>query len=142
MIKQGFAFVRVSEPFRLIDEFRSYERDAMQAMRGVWGLDTSNPSVASTQTGSATTSSEDKPKKLSPMMPSEIGPNLPAVSGASSSNMSSEPSVLVSSSDRMYHKAGCEYLNKKKQGMALSLARSNGYTACGRCYPSTTLKAP
>jgi hypothetical protein len=42
----------------------------------------------------------------------------------------------------MYHKSGCEYLGKKKQALPLSQARSGGYLACGRCYPSTTLKAP
>ena len=50
MIKRGYAMVQATEQFRLIDDFRSYERDAMQAMRGVWGLDTSSSSTASTQT--------------------------------------------------------------------------------------------
>lgn len=147
LIKRGYAMVRSTESFRLIDEFRSYERDAMQAMRGVWGLDTSSSSIASarTPTSSTATPGDDKQRKLSPLMPSDIGPNLPAVSGSSgtsSTASSSEPTVLVSSADRMYHKSGCEYLGAKKQAMALSQARSSGYTACGRCYPSTTLKAP
>jgi micrococcal nuclease len=147
MIKRGYAMVRSAEPFRFIDEFRSYERDAMQAMRGVWGLDTSGSSIASTPTPTSptTTPGDDKQRKLNPLMPSDIGPNLPAVSGSSgitSTATSSEPTVLVSSADRMYHKSGCEYLGAKKQAMALVQARSSGYTACGRCYPSTTLKAP
>ncbi len=140
MIKRGYAMVQATEQFRLIDDFRSYERDAMQAMRGVWGLDTSSSSTASTQTPGATPS-DDKTKRLNPLMPSEIGPNLPALSGSSSSTPS-EAMVLTSSSDRMYHKSGCEYLGKKKQALPLSQARTTGYTACGRCYPSTTLKAP
>ena len=78
-------------------------------------------------------------------MPSEIGPNLPALSGSSGASSPATPSeamVMTSSSDRMYHKSGCEYLGKRKQALPLSQARSSGYTACGRCYPSTTLKAP
>jgi endonuclease YncB( thermonuclease family) len=146
MIKRGYGMVLTSEPFRLIDDFRSYERDAMQAMRGVWGSDPSSSAIAATQplTPDATSTGE-KPRRLSPLMPSEIGPNLPAVSGASgvsTASTSNEATVLVSSAERMYHKSGCEYLGKKKQAMALSQARSSGYTACGRCYPSTTLKAP
>ena len=143
MVKRGYAMVQATEQFRLIEDFRSYERDAMQAMRGVWGLDTSSSSVASAQTPPATgaTTTEEKPRKLNPLNPSEIGPNLPALSGASTSTPS-EPMVLTSSADRMYHKSGCEYLGKKKAPMALSQARSSGYPACGRCYPSTTLKAP
>jgi micrococcal nuclease len=143
LIKRGYAMVRSTESFRLIDEFRGYERDAMQAMRGVWGLDTSSPQTASTRT--PISPGDDKQRKVNPMMPSDIGPNLPAVSGQSglsSTSLSSEPTVVVSSADRMYHKSGCEYLGAKKQAIALSQARSGGYTACGRCYPSTTLKAP
>ncbi|HJQ69323.1 MAG TPA: thermonuclease family protein [Blastocatellia bacterium] len=146
MIKRGYAMVQATEQFRLIDDFRSYERDAMQAMRGVWGLDTSSSSVASAQTPPATgTTADGKARKLNPMNPSEIGPNLPALSGSSGAtpaSTSTEAMVLTSSADRMYHKSGCEYLGKKKVPMALSQARSSGYTACGRCYPSTTLKAP
>jgi len=144
MIKRGYAMVQATEPFRLIDDFRSYELDAMQAMRGVWGLDTSSSSVASTQTP-ATTQTGEKPRRLSPLMPSEIGPNLPALSGSSGAASPATPSeamVLTSGSDRMYHKSGCEYLGKKKQAITLSQAKSGGYAACGRCYPSTTLKAP
>ena len=147
LIKRGYAMVRSTESFRLIDEFRGYERDAMQAMRGVWGLDTSSTTTASTRTPAspATPPGDEKQRRLNPLMPSDIGPNLPAVSGQSglsSTAASSEPTVMVSSADRMYHKSGCEYLGTKKQAMALSQARSGGYTACGRCYPSTTLKAP
>ncbi len=144
LIKRGYAMVRSTETFRLIDEFRGFERDAMQAMRGVWGLDTS---TASTRTATSPTPmpSDEKPRRLNPLMPSDIGPNLPAVSGTpgiSPAATSSEQTVLVSSADRMYHKSGCEYLGAKKQAMGISQARSSGYTACGRCYPSTTLKAP
>ena len=146
LIKRGYAMVRSTETFRLIDEFRSYERDAMQAMRGVWGLDTSSTTASTrTPTSLPPVPGDDKPRKLNPMMPSDIGPNLPAVSGQtglSPTATSSEPTVMISSADRMYHKSGCEYLGAKKQAMALSQARSSGYTACGRCYPSTTLKAP
>lgn len=147
MVKRGYAMVQATEQFRLIDDFRSYERDAMQAMRGVWGLDTSSTSTASTGTPPSTgaTTADDKPRRLNPLMPSEIGPNLPALSGSSGVSSPATPSeamVMTSSSDRMYHKSGCEYLGKRKQALPMSQARSSGYTACGRCYPSTTLKAP
>ena len=143
MVKRGYAMVQATEQFRLIDDFRSYERDAMQAMRGVWGLDTSSTSTAST--GTPPPATDEKPRRLNPLMPSEIGPNLPALSGSSGVSSPATPSeamVMTSSSDRMYHKSGCEYLGKRKQALPLSQARSSGYAACGRCYPSTTLKAP
>lgn len=144
MVKQGHAFVRVSEPFRLAEEFRALEREAMQAMRGVWGLaDSSASSAASTlapQTAAGASSEPgDKTRRLTPLAPSELGPNIPALSGSSSAP---EQPVFVSPADRMYHKSGCEYLGKKSRAIAASQAKSEGYTACGRCFASTVLKAP
>ena len=141
MIKQGHAFVNVSEPFQAIDEFRALERDAIQAMRGVWGLSGQPPTAASTTTSPPSTASQDEGRKrLSPLSPSEIGPNLPATSETYSP---SEPMVFISPADRMYHKSGCDYLDKKKQStVAMSKAKADNYTACGRCYASTVLRAP
>jgi micrococcal nuclease len=147
MLKQGLAFVRPIEQFRLSNDFRNFERDAMREMRGVWGSSSSAPSpVASPATAqnmpppNSNTSDETR-RRLSPMPPSALGPNIPAISGASPTS-SSEPSVYVSQGDRLYHKAGCEFLGKKKQAIPLAQARTQGYTACSRCYASTVLKAP
>lgn len=148
LIKQGYAFVHVVEPFKRSEEFRSYEREAMTVMRGLWGMDnpssstiasaTAPPPASATPSGAAT---PNKPGRLSPMSPSEIGPNIPATSGGTSAAASpSEPMVFVA--DKMYHKAGCELLEKKRQLMALSQARATGHIACGRCFASTVMKAP
>jgi micrococcal nuclease len=143
LIRQGHAFVRVAEPFRLIEEFRRLEREAMQALVGVWGLSGSATGAASATAGAATTipgARDDKTRKLSPMLPSELGPNIPAGSGSGSMSPS-EPSVFVSTGDRTYHRADCEYLGKKRQTVPLLQAKSDGYTSCSRCYASTVLKA-
>lgn len=147
LVKQGLGFVRTNDEFKFSENFRAQEREAMQSMRGVWG-----PSDGATTTTTAATptaptvtpgAADEKPRKLSPLPPSAIGPNVPAISGATSASASSsEPSVLISSNDRLYHKSGCELLGKKKQAIGLSEARSKGYTACSRCYASTVLKAP
>ncbi|HWP44585.1 MAG TPA: thermonuclease family protein [Blastocatellia bacterium] len=144
LVRQGHAFVRVSEPFQFIEEFRSEERQAMASMRGVWGLSGSSAELASAAAGGGSastdsTSSGERPRKLSPLLPSEIGPNLPAVSGQTAQT---EPLVFVSASDRMYHKSACEYLAKKNDTLTASEARAKGYTACGRCFASTVLKVP
>ncbi|MEK6289348.1 MAG: thermonuclease family protein [Acidobacteriota bacterium] len=142
MVKQGLALVR-SEQFKLANDFRGYEREAMQSMRGVWGSSSSSASAlasATTTTTSPQPSAEDKPKKLSPLPPSAFGVNIPALSGSTSTP--GEPSVWVSPGDKMYHKSGCEFLDKKKRSVGLSQAKSEGYTSCSRCYASTVLKAP
>lgn len=142
MVKQGLALVR-PEQFKLANDFRGYEREAMQAMRGVWGSSSSSSSgLASTpsSTNTAPPPTEDKPKKLSPLPPSALGINIPAISVPSS--IPGEQIVWVSPGDKMYHKSGCEFLDKKKHSVGLSQAKSEGYTACSRCYASTVLKAP
>ncbi len=143
MIRQGHAFLRDIEPFRLIDEFRAFEREAMQAMRGIWGSNGSNPAnptIASTQQSPSTspTARDDKSKKVSPLLPSDLGPNVPALSGPVSP---SEQTVFVSGADRTYHRATCEYLGKKHQAIPLSQAKAEGYTSCSRCFASTVMRA-
>lgn len=138
MVKQGLALVRSAEQFRLASDFRGYEREAMQSMRGLWGSSSSagGPSTAS----SRSPLQDDKTRKLAPMPPSALGENIPALT--TPANASSEQSVWVSPGDKMYHKSMCDFLNKKKHALALSQARSDGYTACSRCYASTVMKAP
>jgi micrococcal nuclease len=145
MLKQGLAFVRPTEQFRMSTDFRNLERDAMREMRGVWGSSSSGSSpLASAPTTTQppnSTTPDDSRRRLSPMPPSALGPNIPAISGTSTTS-SSEPSVFVSQDDRLYHKAGCDFLGKKKQAIPLALAKTQGYTACSRCFASTVLKAP
>lgn len=148
LVKQGLGFVRTSDEFKFSDSFRAQEREAMQSMRGVWGSSSgaTSTTTAATQLPPTTMpgATDEKTRRLSPLPPSAIGPNIPAISGASPASTASpsEPSVFISSTDRLYHKSGCELLSKKKQAVGISEARSKGYTACSRCYASTVLKAP
>lgn len=140
MIRQGLALVRSAEQFSLAGEFRGYEREAMQSMRGLWGSSSTGPSAAAQSATASKPLQDDKSRKLAPMLPSALGENIPALSTPSSA--SNEQSVWVSPADRMYHKSMCDFLNKKKHALGLSQARSEGYTACSRCYASTVMKAP
>jgi micrococcal nuclease len=149
ILKQGLGMLRGGEQFRLASDFRGYEREAMQAMRGVWGSSSSSSSTSPSTVSSSSSpppstasaiSSEEKAKKLSPLSPSALGPNVPALSGSGGGQL--EQSVWVSAADKMYHKSGCEYLDKKKHSIPISQAKSQGYTACSRCFASTVLKAP
>jgi len=141
MVKKGLAMVLGTEQFRLANDFRGFEREAMQNMRGVWGSSSSSTTVASpSATTTPSSLADDKPKKLSPLPPSAVGVNIPAISGSPSGP--AEQSVWVSPGDKMYHKSSCDFLDKKKRAVPLSQAKSEGYTACSRCYASTLLKAP
>jgi micrococcal nuclease len=148
MVKLGLAIVRGLEQFKLSSEFRALEREAMQSARGLWASSATSagsntpaaqPPAADQTAGLGSTAQNDKSKKLTPLPPSAFGPNLPGLSTGATSN---EPMVFVSAGDRMYHKSGCELLDKKKRAVALAQAKSEGYAPCSRCYASTVLKAP
>ena len=79
-------------------------------------------------------------KKLSPLSPYALGPNVLALSSSGGAQL--EQSVWVSPADKMNHKSGCEYLDKKRNSIPISQAKSEGYSACSRCFASTVLKAP
>ncbi|HXG95274.1 MAG TPA: thermonuclease family protein [Blastocatellia bacterium] len=129
LIKQGLAFVRSDEQFQMSESFRSYEREAMQAARGVWG--------SSTPAQAGQTTPADR-SKLSALPPDAIGPNIPATTTSPVAPM--ERMVYVSQ-DKKYHKeASCELMDKRGQRLPESQAKAQGYTPCSRCYPSNTIK--
>ncbi len=145
LLKQGYAFVRTSEKFKLADDFNAYEREALMAMRGVWG-NSATASAPPTTADPTTTDSNSPAKKpkVNPMDPSTIGPNINPLPGGTISSPTpsanpGEATVLVSA-DRMYHKAGCEFIGKKGRAMGISEAKSSGYSPCSRCFPSTGVK--
>lgn len=141
LIKEGDAFAKVDQPSKFLDRFRAAEREAMEKGRGLW-----SPADKSAK-GSLVSSASDKAgRRGSPargpeaMMPPIMGPG--TLDARAPGSSTPEPTVFVSSADRMYHKEGCAYLGKKGRPMMLSDAKSAGYVACGRCFASTVLKAP
>jgi micrococcal nuclease len=145
LIRRGLAFVRTLDQFQMSNEFRSLEREALLGARGVWTTGADASASASAQTIPGANSNTASTTRRVPLQPSDIGPNLPALSGTpslGSGTTSSEPTVVVSTADRMYHKSGCDLLGKKSAGMSLSEARSKGYAGCSKCFASTVMKAP
>src|SRR5215213_2930841 len=138
MVRQGHAFVRSSESFKLADQFRAFEREALQSMRGVWGQPGGLSASASPLPGR-----DEKARRLSPLQPSEVGPNIPALSGSTpAASVPSDQAVFVSDGDRIFHRSGCPDLGKKRRAMSMTESRAAGYAACSRCFASTVLKAP
>ena len=143
MVRQGHAFVKSGDVFKLAEQFRMFEREAMQSMRGVWGQ--TGGLSASTQPPPAQPgpSPDEKARKLSPLSPSEVGPNIPALSGSPSSpSVPPDQAVFVSPGERIYHRSGCPDLGKKRRAMSIAESRAAGNAACSRCFASTLLKAP
>jgi micrococcal nuclease len=145
LIRRGLAFVRTLDQFQMSNEFRSLEREALLGARGVWTTGGDASASTSPQTIAGANSNTPATTRRVPLPPSDIGPNLPALSGTPSlggGTTSSEPTVVVSTADRMYHKSGCDLLGKKNTGMSLGEARSKGYSGCSKCFASTVMKAP
>jgi hypothetical protein len=138
LLREGLAFVRTLDEFKMSSDFRAMERDAMQGLRGVWGSGSGATTSASAAPASA--AGNERAGKVAPLAPSAIGPNIPAISGTSVSP--AEAAVFISPADKLYHKQGCELLDGKKQTLGLSQARLQGYHPCSRCYPSTSMRAP
>ncbi|MEN3335056.1 MAG: micrococcal nuclease [Blastocatellia bacterium] len=138
LLREGLAFVRTLDEFKMSSDFRAMERDAMQGLRGVWGSGSGASTSASAASASA--AGNERAGKVAPLVPSAIGPNIPAISGTTVSP--AEATVFVTPADKLYHKAGCELLDGKKQTLGLSQARLQGYHPCSRCYPSTSMRAP
>jgi micrococcal nuclease len=138
LIKQGLAYLRSAEKFRMSEDFNSMEREAMQALRGVWGTGLTGSSAAA-----EFAANDPKPgerRRLTPLPPSAIGPNIPAASTSSVPSPSAEPVVLLSGDRRYHNRHNCELLDARKQSATASAARAQGYTPCSRCYPSATIK--
>ncbi|HYL99611.1 MAG TPA: thermonuclease family protein [Blastocatellia bacterium] len=145
MIRQGHAFVDSTHSFGKVEEFRGFEKEAIEGMRGVWGP-TDSSAVASqgpgvqppgNDHGKTDGKTDARGKKISPILPLDLDTRSGPISTSPS-----DPLVFVSADDHMYHKEGCPYLGKKKHEIALSEAKSEGYVPCGRCFASTVLKAP
>lgn len=142
LLRQGHAFVRSSETHKMAEQFRSIEREASLAMKGLWGTDDSSNTASALAAGSNSSTSPGDRRRLSPMLPSDVGPNLPTLSsGTTPPTTVSGPVVFISGADRLYHKPGCEDLGRRREAITASDARTKGYTACSRCFASTVLKA-
>src|ERR1051325_8386092 len=63
LLREGLAFVRPLEEFKMSSDFRAVERDAMQSQRGVWGSGSSTTPPTSAATPASST---DKPSKVAP----------------------------------------------------------------------------
>src|SRR5436853_877520 len=106
LLREGLAFVRSLDEFKMSSDFRAMERDAMQNLRGVWGSGSGASTSASAASPSA--AGNDKPGKVAPLAPSAIGPNIPAISGTTSVSPA-EATVLLQPADKLYHKGGRDF---------------------------------
>ena len=112
IVRQGYGHAYTQYPFQYMEQFRSYERAAREAEKGLWGPDVPGVSAA----GALAT------------------PQVVKGSETQSTEQTEEVTVYITRSGAKYHRAGCRYLRKSTISISLKDARGR-YTPCSVCSP-------
>lgn len=108
IIKQGFGFVYTQFPFKYLNEFRNYERQARERGAGLWGEEkASQPELARPPTATETSADSDKKAET----------------------------VYVTRTGEKYHRGSCQHLRRSKIEIKKSEAIRQGYEPCKVCRP-------
>lgn len=107
IIKRGNGFAYTKYPFKYLEEFRQYEREARESLRGLWYGGTEKPAEA-----------EEKEEVV-------------ALSKADEDTI-----VYITRTGTKYHNGNCRYLSKSKIPITLKEAVERGYGPCSVCGPA------
>jgi len=162
IIKQGYGFAYTKYPFKYLEEFRAFEREARENRRGLWASKEESKSETSkatedtivyiTKTGKKYHSegcrylSKSKiPISLKDAIKQGYTPCsvcnppilkiTPKVKEQEKRKSSEQITVYITRTGSKYHRAGCSYLRRSKIPISLKEACARGYTPCSRCRP-------
>ena len=163
IIRQGYGFAYTKYPFKYLEEFRAFEREARENRRGLWASkeeSKSETSKASEDTIVYITKSGKKyhregcrylskskiPISLkeaikrgytpcSVCRPPTLKIDTPMVKRQEKRESSEQIIVYITRTGSKYHRAGCSYLRRSKIPISLKEACARGYTPCSRCRP-------
>lgn len=129
IIRQGYGHAYTKYPFKYMEEFRSHERAAREAGKGLWGagatiVSDAEPTISTTTDTPSTTARERAPVS-SPTVQKRAPQTV---------NQTAETTVYVTRTGAKYHRDGCRYLSRSQIPMSLSDARQS-YSACSVCRP-------
>jgi len=158
IIKQGYGFAYTRYPFKYLEEFRKYEREAREKQRGLWAPrkekeQSENITVYVTRTGKKyhregcrylrkskiPISLKDAIKRgytpCSVCNPPTLKINTPIVKRQEKKELSEQIIVYITRTGSKYHRGGCSYLRRSRIPITLKEACARGYTSCSRCRP-------
>lgn len=158
IIKQGYGFAYTRYPFKYLEEFRKYEKEAREKQRGLWAPkekkdQSENITVYITRTGrkyhragcrylrksKIPISLKDAIKRgytpCSVCNPPTLKINTPLVRKPKKRDPSEQIIVYITRTGSKYHRAGCSYLRRSRIAITLKEACARGYTPCSRCRP-------
>ena len=125
IIRQGYGHTYAKYPFKHLEAFRSHERAAKEAGKGLWAQGAQIVSdVQPAQPRAEAPARREQP-------PADVQP---ARTPAKVSENTQEITVYVTRTGEKYHRDGCRYLSRSRIPMALKDAKL-GYTACSVCRP-------
>ncbi len=155
IIKQGYGFVYTVFPFKYLEEFRQYEREARENERGLWtSRDEKKPEVREDTTvyiiktgkkyhsGDCRYLSKSKipitlkeaiQKGYTPC--SVCNPSIIEIEKPKAVDKSATATVYITKTGKKYHRSSCNYLRSSKIPISLKDACARGYTSCSRCRP-------
>ena len=108
LVAEGYAQVATYPPnVKYVDRFTAAQKQAREANKGLWGMETASPSSASVTPSQNTSQQTDQQTKT----------------------------VYVTKTGSKYHAAGCRHLSKSQIPMSLSDAIASGYSPCSVCRP-------
>lgn len=125
IIRQGYGHTYAKYPFKHLEAFRSHERAAKDAGKGLWAQGAQI--VSDVQPA--------QPRVEAPARREQSSTEVqPAKTPAKVSENTQEITVYVTRTGEKYHQDGCRYLSRSRIPMSLKDAKL-GYTACSVCRP-------
>jgi len=160
IIKQGYGFAYTKYPFKYLEEFRQYEKEARGNERGLWAPREEKQQEISedtivyiTRTGKKyhrgdcrylsrskipITLKEAIQRGYTPCSvcaPPTIKIEKPKIIKQRATDTSASITVYITRTGRKYHRGWCSYLRRSKIPITLQEACARGYTPCSRCRP-------
>lgn len=164
IIKQGYGFAYTQFPFKYLEQFREYEKEARENNRGLWGpkeeIKPENQAKANEDTivyitktgkkyhsGNCRYLSKSKiPISLkeaiqkgyapcSVCSPPTIEVEKPKIETPKAADKSASIIVYITKTGSKYHRGTCSYLSRSKIPISLKDAVARRYTPCSRCNP-------
>jgi len=155
-IKQGYGHVYTIFPFKYLEKFRQYEKEARKNESGLWApreekkLEVNEDTIVYiTRTGRKyhTTDCRYLSKSKIPITLKEAiqrgytpcsvcrPPTLKIKKRPKAADTSASITVYITKTGKKYHRGSCSYLRRSKIPISLKEACARGYTPCSRCKP-------
>jgi micrococcal nuclease len=114
IIKNGYGHAYTSFPFKYLEDFRKYEREAREASRGLWAPEEKSEAGVSLQEND----------------------RAPPVATDNISSLDENLTVYFTATGKKYHRENCRHLKSSKFESTVGKSKSRGLEPCKVCRPT------